>query len=646
MRARNIARILHFVISVILAVVSVDSYAQNDACNTVDTGHSTKACQHPGAGCDVGTGPNTGLCVFVRADGVCQCEPRGHSGPTAVVGHALSAPVYVNLYWDADWDADNPSMPKDELDAFAAALLNSSYFAGLSEYGVGFPSFGGGFLPDSACRQKAPSRVGYYSLTGPSISDFLDCELNLHGLPHGPQVVYNIIMPAGSLESDFFETRTLCTGGPTAWHFHQTPYTAEAIAALGAALLNVSTGGTIGALADLLTALALIEEPGPIYTITSADPACGNLIKNLAHEMAEAASDPFPSSDVILSGSGETVDICDDQGAATSAPFVPSGNVLPAKQSFPSSGRFTTASTISVPQYWSNAGRKCITGFTDNTTPTGPGGGALQAAMSGNGADITFTITGSGFGLLPSSPPGRPPWSVNLPYIAIQNKTQGWQAGNSLNSDLVRLNVASWSDTGVAVNGFFFIIGNLVMQPGDHLSYWVCNPASGKCKSGNATLVEPGSPQLKVFVNNTNNVTLSYDVLVDGVKVAGPLFNDMSTGWVAFSGSPTVTVTENATQPGFFAPRFINGGCDASGRVSLKPGDNQTCRILNIATSGCAAGQHCCSGNNSAGGCIAGCVPDAVQCKPLCPQGKKCCAGPAPNGQCNDQCIGAKQSCE
>jgi hypothetical protein len=127
-----------------------------------------------------------------------------------------------------------------------AALLNSSYFGGLSEYGVGFPSFGGGFLPDPACRQKSPSRVGYYDPTGPSISDFLNCELDHHGLPQGPQVVYNIIMPAGSLENDFFGVRKLCTGekgGATAWHFHQTPFTAEAIAALGAGLLSVGTGG-------------------------------------------------------------------------------------------------------------------------------------------------------------------------------------------------------------------------------------------------------------------------------------------------------------------------------------------------------------------------------------------------------------------
>jgi hypothetical protein len=634
-------RIVLFITTVTLAVSPLPVYAQNDACSTVNLGHPNTACQHPGAGCNLdGSGPNTGRCVFLPTDRTCECEPRGGPpGATAVVGHALSSPVYVNLYWDANWDADNPSVPKDELDEFTATLLNSSYFGGLSEYGVGTPSFAGGFLPDVQCRQKAPSRVGFYSPTDPSISDFLQCELDHGGIPQGSQVVYNVLLPSGSLESDLFGSRTLCTGGPNAWHFHQTPYTTEAKIALGLALLGLTTGGTAGALEVFVAVLDLLQG-GPVYTIVSADSRCGNFLNNLIHEMVETASDPFPPTDTILSGGGETVDICDDRGAPASVPFVPQpGKVLPPRQSFPASAGFTTSSTISVPQYWSNSGQKCITGFADSTMPSGAGSSPLRPAITGNGAAISLTFTGSGFGRLPNPPLWNPPWTINLPYIAIQNETQGWQAGNTLNSDFITLNISLWSDTTIAVNGFNFNIGNLVMQPGDRLSYWVCNPASGNCKFGSVTLVESGLPQLKVFVDNANNVTLSYDVLIDGVKVAGPLGNHMNTGWLSFSGSPTLTVTENSTQPGFFTPRFINGGCDSNGRVSLKPGDNQTCRIFNIANTGCAAGQHCCSGVSSAGGCIAGCVADAVACQPACPTGRRCCGGQLPNGRCDDACI-------
>ena len=384
--------------------------AQSDACKTVNRGHASAACEHRGAGCNIGSGPATGRCLFLPSDGLCDCEPIGGTpGATAVTGKALSSPVYVNLYWDAQWDADNPSMTKDQLDGFTAALLSSKYFGGLSEYGVGAPSFQGGFLPAGQCTQKAPSRVDFYAPTGASIMGFLQCELDHGDLPQGSQVVYNVIMPSGSLESDFFGERTFCQGGPNAWHFHQTPYTTEAKVALGLGLLGGITGGPTGVLEAFLAVLELLDG-GPIYTISSVDPQCGNFISNLTHEMVETASDPFPPSHVILTGSDEVADICDDRGAPPSVPFVPqTGRVLSPNPTFPASGSFTTANTISVSQYWSNASQTCLTGFTDSTLPSGPNAGPLQAAISGNGADISITITGSGLGVLPNPPAWNPP---------------------------------------------------------------------------------------------------------------------------------------------------------------------------------------------------------------------------------------------
>ena len=536
-------------------------------------------------------------------------------------------------------------MPKDELDAFTAALLNSSYFGGLSEYHVGAPSFQGGFLPDSQCTQKAPSEVGFYAPIDASIIGFLQCELDHGDVPKGSQVVYNIILPSGSRESDFFGIRKLCDGdhSPVAWHFHQTPYSTEAEILLGVGLLAGATGGSAGAADAFLLVLGLLDG-GPFYTIESADSRCGNLVHNLAHEMVEAASDPSPPFSVISSGGGgEVTDICDDREARASVPFVPQpGHVLPPNPSFPASGDFTTASTILVPQYWSNASQKCVTGFNDATAPSG-----LHATITGNGADISLTITGSGFGLLPNPPLFNPPWSINLPYLAIQDETQGWQAGNELNSDFVKLNVQSWSDTSVVIKGLSFRIGNLVMQPNDHLSFWVCNPASAKCEFGQANLIETGLAQLKVLIYNMPNVNLLYNLFANGNKVAGPLANHTDTGWLSFNGSPTVTVTENSTQPGFFTPKFING-CDSNGRVVLRPGDNQTCSILNIAATGCGAGEHCCSNPTSSNGCSAGCVADAIACEPLCgPKTNKCCEGQLPNGRCETACISSPpHSCQ
>ncbi len=242
----------------------------DDPCNTVNLGgRPTKACQHPGAGCDLGNGPGSDRCRFVRGgDELCEC------GPT--VSHP-------------------PAMPKDELDAFTATLLKSSYFGGLSEYGVGAPSFGGDSCRTGNAHKRRRREVDFYAPIDPSIIGFLQCELDHdRGIPRGPQVVYNIILPTGSLESDFFGAHTLCDGGATAWHFHQSPYSTEAQIVLGVGLLSRGTGSGSDALATFLAALALVEGGGPVFTIVSADPKCGNFVQNLVHEMVEAASDPFP----------------------------------------------------------------------------------------------------------------------------------------------------------------------------------------------------------------------------------------------------------------------------------------------------------------------------------------------------------------
>ncbi len=77
-------------------------------------------------------------------------------------------------------------MPKDALDNFTAALVNSSYFQGLAEYGLKSAAYAGGFLPNGSCTQKAPDSVGFYDPINPSIIGFLECELDHdHDIPQG-----------------------------------------------------------------------------------------------------------------------------------------------------------------------------------------------------------------------------------------------------------------------------------------------------------------------------------------------------------------------------------------------------------------------------------------------------------------------------
>lgn len=103
---------------------------------------------------------------------------------------------------------------------------------------------------------------------------------------------------------------------------------------------------------------------------------------------------------------------------------------------------------ISVPQYWSNSGQQCIIGFTDKTISTGPGvSPSLEITTAGNGAGLTLTIAGQGFGNFPR--PGTLPSTVDLPYIAIQDDSQHWQAANLLDTDSIALNIASWTDDAI-----------------------------------------------------------------------------------------------------------------------------------------------------------------------------------------------------
>ena len=609
------------------------------ACKTVNANTSSARCTQEGAACTVAAG-TPGHCQFNTADRVCDCQANtGPSTSTAVVSNEIPNPVYVNLYWDASWDTRNPKLKRGNIDGFTAAMLQTGYFGGLSEYGVKGASFGGSFLPAPGCDQSPPSEVEFYAPFGTSIAGFLNCELEQGALPTGPQVVYNIILPQGSVESDFFGARKLCSGGGSAnaWHFHQNPYSALGIAAQ---LLGAATGGVTGALEALLIAMVAVPG-GPVYTITSADSSCGVLTENMMHEMIEAATDPFPSLEVIRSGGDDEIaDLADQANCPKLTPFVPPSFVpaLAANSGFPSFDQFTTGGNLQARWYWSNAKHECTPGL-DITAPS-----IQQVTMTGNGATLTMNISGTGFGTLPFGAP-------TVPYIAVQDRTQGWQAGNSLNSDEVGLNLASWTDSAVTFNGFNFKRGNLVMKPGDLMNVWVCNPSSGQCGGSFTSLIEPGAPELNIAILNLPQVYLTYNVSVDGTMAARSIGNGGRTSWLT-EATGAHSISESATTPGHFAPTFPNNAallnsCDPTGKVTLNVGDNQICTIVNTPNTGCSAGQHCCGNVDSKLGCVAGCVSTAVACVPLCPKSTDtCCTKAGANGKCDSTCVASRQFCQ
>jgi hypothetical protein len=402
--------------------------------------------------------------------------PNGQPDPQAAVGSPIPSPQYYNLYWDSNWDGDNAAFPREAVDSLEAAALGSSYYAGLSEYGVGSGRFLGSSLPNSACTQKSPSSVGFYDPVNPSIIGFLNCELqNDSSVPQGDNVVYNIILPTGSLEADAIAqlvgTPPDCAGGALAWHFHGTPYNAGSFIGglIGGALgLGIGSPG-LGAVAGFLVGLA--TQGGPFYTISSVDPRCGAYTNDLLHEMVESATDSEPGLDVITSGgTGEIADMC----MGGSASWVPGSATL-------SPGTFLSDN---VPQYWSNAAQACGPGFGSTVSPSISG-----VSFSGTFPTLSLTISGSGFGALPA--PFVVPWGGLLPYLGVQDTTQAWQAGNALNTDPVEMTVTGWSDSAITIDSFSPPSASFVLAGGDALELWVCNPASGNCAT--RTTTAPGS---------------------------------------------------------------------------------------------------------------------------------------------------------
>jgi hypothetical protein len=239
----------------------------------------------------------------------------------ANVNQPISSPVFVNIYWDSAWDADNPGMKIGAIESITQAVIQSSYFTGLSEYGVKSASLAPGIFPAPNCASKAPNSVGFYDPFTISIAGFISCEYD-NGPPllRQDNVIYNIILPPSSTESDFW-TQNTCAGpgSPYAWHYH--------------GLQRNFFGGN------------------PIFNIVQTNQQCGGnaaLFESLFHEMVEATTDPYPFDVSIIpphidiAGENEIADFCEGDDVAILVDGLP----------------------FNVASYWSNSQQKCLAPIT------------------------------------------------------------------------------------------------------------------------------------------------------------------------------------------------------------------------------------------------------------------------------------------
>jgi hypothetical protein len=524
----------------------------------------------------------------------------------------IKNPVLVNIFWDANWDTDNPGMSRGAINNFTSALVQSSYFSSImSDYGVQSVTFGGAFQADNICggidvvNPTAPvGTVGLASLlpTDVTVNTFIYCEAAVLApllAPNGPNVIYNIFFPPATQVTNFwFPVCPLATG----LHFHgMSP------AALAAADLLGWETGPIPLGLGVITVLAATQGP-PFYTIIPTSAAClsntsnggfggfSALTATLTHEIVEAITDPNPPLSVLTQKTLEIADTC-EVGSPGVTPFLtlfnsgpPSGLLLPSGVLLPFGGQtstyFSTSANGCVP---TPAVPPVISSITFTVPPVG-------SPMSGLG----ISVSGTGFGALPTqtldfvgnspvfmtpSSNGQsgefivlPATNIDIPYFSFADgsTTPPWKAGNAIDQDGVLLDYANWSGSLIQINGFGgqFGTNGMTVAVGHSVTVTVCNPNSGACATTGPTTVPapvtaalvspksgPASGGTSVTITGTGfEPGTAPQVFFDGQSVSGTALTSTSLEATTPAGIPgTVQVqvqNPDMTNPSSGGPFF------------------------------------------------------------------------------------------
>lgn len=454
------------------------------------------------------------LRLFAALPVILVCVPLAMAQP-AVVRNPIANPTIVNLFWDATWDAHHPGMTMAMINTFTRSLVASTYFAGLAEYVGGAPqttvSFAGGF-PAAGCpsghlgpAHDGPTAPGVISEV--DIQHIVNCQIAAGGQPSGPNVIFNVFIPAGTRELPLW----FCSGY-TAYHFHSE----------------------------------LPPAWGQPFLAIFARPAClapsggfANLTDNMTHELVEAITDP--RVDRVGSINLEVADLC----ATSSTPFLLPGAGL-------------------VSDYFSNLSAGCLgpPRFSDTTVPAIDPHGVTFQINNPSLNDLTITIHGSGFGRLPPTVASTPV-TTNLPYFTLTDTTaaSGWTAGNSLpRNDAVTLQYRSWTPGEIMIDGFggAFGTGGNTAHPHDVLSLTVCNPQSGLC--GTPVSVEiPAPPEVTSLTPPGGPARGHTPVTIHGTgftrtEETRVFFGQQPAGNVVVVDAGTITAEAPPYRPGESAP--------------------------------------------------------------------------------------------
>jgi hypothetical protein len=438
--------------------------------------------------------PSPVPCAPQTGSQLCVTGP-GWPVPPNVVANAN----VVNLYMAASgWDALVPAgsgVTKEALDSWTSAFIASGYLSPGTQYGIGTPTFGGGFLSAAKCVPRASGSAP--SLSTSDASGVISCNFGTGGVLHGlHNTVANLIVPPP-------------------WNI------LDGIDGVG------STCTTIGGYHTTTLDVNLI----PFTVIPVSSPCNSNFndtTDTMSHEIIEVLTDPIGSqgwTQKFASGvnvphelsAGEVSDICTTLGDE---------KALPADNdafSFFAAGG-------AVQAYWSNSAQTCLPGV-----PKSPTLAATPIAFSQSSGSLQIGVNGTGFGTVPSSV-FPIPGAGTMPYFMVTdtNAQPASNAGNSLDGggDVTPLNFLQWNDSSVVA---LFPIANVADC--DTIVATVWNPTTAGTVSASGVVPGPSAAQF----------TLPYSFSY-GAQLTGVLTPVDANGNVIYARTPmTLTVDGVAT---------------------------------------------------------------------------------------------------
>jgi len=339
----------------------------------------------------------------------------------------------INLYWDTSttqWDSDVGGASTGEtvaqLDTFTRAIVHSSYFSQLSQYGVNHIYMGPTLTAaDCTATPSAATLPANVDAAIHGIDALLRCITQTNAtLMTVDTAIVNVFLPPQVTNTGF------CNALPNGTH--------------AAAEHDASSNSRLA------------------WTVIPTTAACNSganaVTTSLTHEIVEAATDPVPQSPTGWKevGGREIADFC-----GTSTPYA-----------------FASAT-----QYWSNRAQACVNGFGTTTAPA-----ITSTTVCGTGRNMAITLRGS-FGPPPwDLVNGGPSLYVNA--ALARPGVAPWKAGNILAAppDTVRFGRLDWTQgTGphgadeIKIRGFAgtYGTGGQVVRPGDTITISVENPDNG-----------------------------------------------------------------------------------------------------------------------------------------------------------------------